>query len=169
RSDNGSPFASAGVTGLTPLAVRFIKLGITLERIAPGKPQQNGRHERFHLTMLPLAKDPEADRTAQGQAFEAFRRSYNEERPHEALAMDTPAQHYRPSQRAMPRTPPEPDYPQEAAVRWVRHNGEIRWNGGFVYVSQSLAGEAVAATEAEDGQWAVTFHDYPLGIIDTRR
>ncbi|TGT68699.1 integrase, partial [Mesorhizobium sp. M8A.F.Ca.ET.161.01.1.1] len=78
-------------------------------------------------------------RTAQGQAFEAFRRSYNEERPHEALAMDTPAQHYRPSQRAMPRTPPEPDYPQEAAVRWVRHNGEIRWNGGFVYVSQSLA------------------------------
>ncbi|RWE26427.1 MAG: IS481 family transposase [Mesorhizobium sp.] len=169
RSDNGSPFASAGVTGLTPLAVRFIKLGITLERIAPGKPQQNGRHERFHLTMLPLAKDPEADRTAQGQAFEAFRRSYNEERPHEALAMDTPAQHYRPSQRAMPRTPPEPDYPQEAAVRRVRHNGEIRWNGGFVYVSQSLAGEAVAATEAEDGQWALTFHDYPLGIIDTRR
>ncbi|TGR16830.1 integrase, partial [Mesorhizobium sp. M8A.F.Ca.ET.202.01.1.1] len=81
----------------------------------------------------------------------------------------TPAQHYRPSQRAMPRTPPEPDYPQEAAVRWVRHNGEIRWNGGVVYVSQSLAGEAVAATEAEDGQWALTFHNYPLGIIDTRR
>ncbi|TJW18908.1 MAG: transposase, partial [Mesorhizobium sp.] len=68
---------------LTPLSVRFIKLGITLERIAPGKPQQNGCHERFHLTMLPLAKAPEADRIAQGQAFEAFRRSYNEERPHE--------------------------------------------------------------------------------------
>ncbi|MER8436550.1 helix-turn-helix domain-containing protein [Mesorhizobium sp. M1393] len=88
RSDNGPPFASAGVTGLTPLSVRFIKLGITLERIAPGKPQQNGRHERFHLTMLPLAKAPEADRMAQGQAFEAFRHAYNEERPHEALAMD---------------------------------------------------------------------------------
>ncbi|WP_292653685.1 integrase core domain-containing protein [Mesorhizobium sp.] len=72
RSDNGPPFASAGVTGLTPLAMRFIKLGITLERIAPGKPQQNGRHERFHLTMLPLAEAPEADRMAQGKAFEAF-------------------------------------------------------------------------------------------------
>jgi hypothetical protein len=81
RSDNGPPFASAGVTGLTPLAVRFLKLDIVLERIAPGKPQQNGRHERFHLTMLPLAEAPQADRTAQGQAFEAFRHSYNEERP----------------------------------------------------------------------------------------
>lgn len=169
RSDNGPPFASAGVAGLTPLAARFVKLGIVLERIAPGKPQQNGRHERFHLTMLPLAKHPQADRTAQGRAFEAFRRSYNEERPHEALAMDTPAQHYRRSQRLMPRTPPEPDYPAEAAVRHVRHNGEIRWNGGFIYVSQTLAGEAVAATETEDGQWALSFYAHPLGIIDTRR
>ena len=106
RSDNGSPFASAGVTGLTPLAARFVKLGIVLERIQPGKPQQNGRHERFHLTMLPMAKAPEADRTAQAQAFEAFRRSYNEERPHEALGMGTPAQHYRPSTRSMPKTTP---------------------------------------------------------------
>jgi putative transposase len=169
RSDNGPPFASAGVTGLTPLAVRFIKLGIALERIAPGKPQQNGRHERFHLTMLPMAEAPEADRTAQGQAFEAFRHSYNEERPHEALAMDTPAQHYRPSQRAMPRTPPEPDYPAEAAIRRVRHNGEIRWNGGFIYVSQALAGEPVAAAQTEDGEWTLSFHAHPLGIIDTRR
>lgn len=169
RSDNGPPFASAGVTGLTPLVVRFIKLGITLERIAPGRPQQNGRHERFHLTMLPLAEAPQADRTAQGQAFEDFRHTYNEERPHEALGMDTPAQHYRPSQRAMPKTPPEPDYPAEASVRRVRHNGEIRWNGGFIYVSQALAGEPVAASETEDGQWALSFHAHPLGIIDTTR
>ncbi|MER9099611.1 integrase core domain-containing protein [Mesorhizobium sp. LNJC405B00] len=168
RSDNGPPFASAGVTGLTPLVVRFIKLGITLERIAPGRPQQNGRHERFHLTMLPMAEAPEADRTAQGQAFETFRQSYNEERPHEALGMDTPAQHYRSSQRAMPRTPPEPVYPAEASVRRVRHNGEIRWNGGFIYVSQALAGEPVAALETEDGQWTLSFHAHPLGIIDTR-
>ncbi|AWI60922.1 hypothetical protein AB395_00005745 (plasmid) [Sinorhizobium fredii CCBAU 45436] len=91
RSDNGSPFAAAGVTGLTPLSVRFIKLGIGLERISPGKPQQNGRHERFHLTMLPLAAAPEADRAAQQAAFDAFRSSYNEERPHEALDMEVPA------------------------------------------------------------------------------
>ncbi len=82
--------------------------------------------------------------------------------------MDTPAQQYRSSQRAMPRATPEPDYPAEAAVRRVRHKGEIRWNGGFVYVSQTLAGEAVAATETADGQWALSFHAHPLGIIDTR-
>lgn len=166
RSDNGPPFASAGVTGLTPLSVRFVKLGIALERIEPGKPQQNGRHERFHLTMLPLAKAPQADRAAQGLAFDAFRREYNEERPHEALDMATPAAHYGPSQRAMPATLPEPDYPAEAAVRQVRHNGEIKWNGDFVYVSKTLAGEAVAACETEDGHWALRFYAHPLGLID---
>ena len=169
RSDNGPPFAAAGITGLTPLAVRFIKLGIALERIQPGKPQQNGRHERFHLTMLPLAKAPQADRKAQGQVFDAFRREYNETRPHEALGMDTPAQHYHRSPRVMPGTLPEPDYPAEAAVRRVRHNGEIKWNGGFVYVSPTLAGEAVAAAETEEGQWALSFYAHPLGIIDQRR
>ncbi|TIT70811.1 MAG: transposase, partial [Mesorhizobium sp.] len=139
-----------------------------LERIQPGKPQQNGCHERFHLTMLPLAKAPEADRAAQARAFEAFRREYNEERPHEALGMDTPAQHYRPSTRAMPKTIPEPDYPAEAAVRSVRQNGEIKWNGDFIYVSKTLAGEAVAATETENGQWALHFYTHPLGFIDGR-
>lgn len=168
RSDNGPPFAATGVTGLTPLAVRFIKLGITLERIQPGKPQQNGRHERFHLTLLPLAKAPRADRQAQAEAFDVFRRQYNEVRPHEALGMDTPAEHYQPSQRTMPRTMPEPDYPAEAAVRRVRQSGEIKWNGGLVYVSQTLAGEAVAVTETDDSQWALSFYAQPLGIIDSK-
>lgn len=169
RSDNGPPFASAGVSGLTPLSVRFIKLGIELERIQPGKPQQNGRHERFHLTLLPLAKAPQLDRKAQAEAFDAFRREYNQERPHEALGMDTPAQHYRPSQRNMPAKMPEPDYPPEAAVRRVRSSGEIKWNGKLIYVSSTLVGEAVAATEIEDGQWALRFYTHPLGIIDPRR
>jgi transposase InsO family protein len=169
RSDNGAPFASAGVTGLTPLSVRFIKLGIALERIDPGKPQQNGRHERFHLTMLPLAEAPQADKAAQAQAFDAFRQEYNEERPHETLGMDTPAEHYRNSPRTMPASTPEPDYPAEAAVRQVRQNGEIKWNGGFIYVSQTLAGEAVAASEADDGQWVLSFYAHPLGILDRKR
>ncbi len=169
RSDNGSPFASPGVTGLTPLSVRFVKLGIALERIAPGKPQQNGRHERFHLTMLPLARTPMADARAQSEVFDAFRHEYNAERPHEALAMATPAEHYRPSARAMPQTVPEPDYPPEAAVRRVRQNGEIKWNGTLIYVSQTLAGEAVAATETEDGRWALSFYAHPLGVIDPKR
>lgn len=167
RSDNGPPFASVGVTGLTPLSMRFIKLGIILERIKPGKPQQNGRHERFHLTLLPLAKAPQADRQAQAEAFDVFRRQYNEVRPHEALDMDTPAERYQPSQRTMPRKMPEPDYPAEAAVRRVRQNGEIKWNGGLVYVSQTLAGEAVAVTETDDGEWALSFYAHPLGIIDS--
>ncbi|UCI20249.1 integrase core domain-containing protein [Mesorhizobium sp. B2-1-8] len=168
RSDNGPPFASAGVTGLTPLAVRFIKLGIALERIQPGKPQQNGRHERFHLTMLPMAKEPAADRAAQSQAFEDFRRSYNEERPHEALSMDTPAQHYRPSTRPMPKTAPEPDYPAEAAVRGVRQNGAVKWRGTEIYVSATLAGEPIAIEETENGKWAMRFYAHPLGFIDDK-
>jgi putative transposase len=168
RSDNGPPFASAGVTGLTPLSVRLLKLGIELERIQPGKPQQNGRHERFHLTLLPLAKDPQPDSKAQGQAFDAFRREYNEERPHEALGMDTPAEHYSPSPRPMPATLPEPDYPVEAAVRRVRSNGEIKWNGELIYVSAALVGEAVAVCETEQGEWALRFYAHPLGVIDRR-
>ncbi|WEX86656.1 helix-turn-helix domain-containing protein [Sinorhizobium garamanticum] len=171
RSDNGSPFAATGVTGLTPLAVRFIKLGIGLERITPGRPQQNGRHERFHLTMLPLAATPEADQAAQQAAFDAFRKSYNDERPHEALAMAVPATQYRPSPRRLPDHLPEPDYPAAAAVRRVRSNGEIKWNGDLVYVAGALAGEAVAIEENQEGTWTLRFHTHPLGIIDrkTRR
>jgi putative transposase len=166
RSDNGPPFASAGVTGLTPLAVRFIKLGIGLERIDPGKPQQNGRHERFHLTMLPLAKAPAADRAAQARAFEAFRHDYNEARPHEALDMKTPAEHYRPSMRRMPAKPPEPDYPAEAAVRRVRPNGAVKWQGAEIYVSATLAGESVAVEETESGEWTMRLYAHRLGFID---
>lgn len=169
RTDNGPPFAASGVTGLTPLALRFVRLGITLERIDPGKPQQNGGHERIHLTMLPLAKAPAADRAAQAESFAAFRHEYNDERPHEALGMDTPAEHYRPSARRMPASPPEPDYPAEAAVRKVRHNGAVKWRGAEVYVSATLAGEPVAIEETESGEWAMRFYAHRLGFIDERR
>jgi transposase InsO family protein len=168
RSDNGPPFAAAGIAGLTPLSVRLIKLGIALERIAPGKPQQNGRHERFHLSMLPLAQHPQPDRAAQQQAFDAFRTEYNQLRPHEALGQTPPADHYRPSLRLMPRTPPEPDYPAETAVRRVRSNGEIKWNGSLVYISQTLAGEPVAIEETEHGEWVLRFYAHPIGIIDKK-
>ena len=168
RTDNGSPFASAGIAGLTPLSVRLIKLGIKLERIAPGKPQQNGRHERFHLSMLPLAQAPKPDSTSQQQAFDDFRVEYNQVRPHEALGQTPPAEHYRPSPRPMPSTPPEPDYPAEAAVRKVRSNGEIKWNGSLVYVSASLTGEPVAIEETDQGEWALRFYTHPIGIIDKK-
>jgi len=168
RSDNGSPFASAGVTGLTPLAVRFVRLGIALERIAPGKPQQNGRHERFHLTLMPLASNPQATREDQQHRFEAFRREYNEERPHEALGQTPPHEHYRPGTRAMPDAPPQPDYPQHAAVRQVRQSGEIKWSGTLVHVSHALAGEPVAIEETAEADWAVRFYAHPLGVIDPK-
>jgi putative transposase len=168
RSDNGPPFASAGVSGLTPLSVRFVKLGIELERIDPGKPQQNGRHERFHLTMLPLAKAPQQNQRSQQQAFDAFRAEYNDERPHEALNQTTPASHYVKSPRKMPERLPEPDYPPEAAVRKVRSNGEIKWKGGLLYVSHSLIGEPVAIEETGEGEWALRFYKHTIGVIDER-
>jgi transposase InsO family protein len=166
RSDNGAPFASTGVTGLTALSVWWIKLGIRHQRIDPGNPQQNGRHERFHLTLLEAMRPPEPNRAAQERRFAAFTRDYNEERPHEALGQNPPASFYQRSVRPMPPRIPEPEYPAEAAVRKVRSNGEIRWRGDLVAVSTALVGEAVAIEETEDGQWLVRFYDAPLGVID---
>ena len=148
--------------------MRFIKLGIALERITPGKPQQNGSHERFHATMLPLQHSPAANQAGQQQAFDAFRQDYNHERPHEALGQSMPGEHYVKSARPMPDTLPQPDYNEEAAVRRVRHNGEIRWKADYVYVSQTLAGEKVAVSETDDGQWTMHFYAHALGTIDQR-
>jgi putative transposase len=166
RSDNGSPFASTGITGLTRLSVWWIKLGIRHERIDPGHPQQNGRHERFHLTLLGAMQPPAANRAAQSRRFAAFARDFNEERPHEALGQRTPASVYQRSSRSLPARLPEPDYPVEVAVRQVRSNGEIKWQGDFVHISSALAGEAVAIEETEDGDWRVRFFDVPIAIID---
>ena len=168
RSDNGPPFASTGVTGLTALSVWWAKLGIRHERIAPGKPQQNGRHERFHRTLLEAMHPPSANQAAQVERFAAFRQDYNHQRPHEALGQLPPAALYRPSNRKLPNPPPEPIYPAEAAVRQVRSNGEIKWCGDLVYISTALVGEAVALIETEQGQWQVRFHHLPIGIIDRK-
>jgi transposase InsO family protein len=166
RSDNGSPFASSGTTGLTALSVWWIKLGIRHERIDPGHPQQNGRHERFHLTLLEAMRPPPPSRAAQARRFAAFVRDYNEERPHESLGQRPPASVYQTSPRTLPKRLPEPDYPAEAAVRQVRSNGEIKWRGDFVHLCSALAGEAVAIEETEDGHWQVRFFNVPIGIID---
>jgi transposase InsO family protein len=166
RSDNGSPFASTGTTGLTALSAFWIKLGIKHERIDPGHPQQNGRHERFHFTLLEAMRPPEPDRAAQERRFKAFARDYNEERPHEALGQRTPASVYQRSPRKMPQRLPEPHYPAEAAVRKVRSNGEIKWQGDLIHICGALIGEAVAVEEIETGQWQVRFFDVPIGVID---
>ena len=166
RSDNGTPFASTGTTGLTALSAWWIKLGIRHERIDPGHPQQNGRHERFHRTLLEAMEPPCADRATQERRFMVFAREYNEERPHEALGQQTPASVYRPSSRAMPDRLPEPTYPAEAAVRKVHSRGEIKWQGALIHICSALVGEAVAVEETETGDWQVRFFDAPIGVID---
>jgi putative transposase len=166
RSDNGAPFASTGTTGLTVMSVWWIKLGIRHERIDPGHPQQNGRHERFHFTLLEAMRPPSPNRSAQARRFAAFARDYNEERPHEALGQRAPASVYQRSSRSIPTRLPEPDYPAEATVRQVRSNGEIKWRGDLIYICTSLIGETIAIEEAENGHWRVRFFDVPIGIID---
>ncbi|HLJ63735.1 MAG TPA: DDE-type integrase/transposase/recombinase, partial [Stellaceae bacterium] len=169
RSDNGTPFASTGTTGLTALSVWWIKLGIKHERIDPGHPQQNGRHERLHLTLLEAMQPVEPNRAAQARRFEAFTRDYNEERPHEALGQRPPASVYQRSPRSMPKRLPEPEYPSEAAVRHVRSNGEIKWQGDLIHICSALAGEAIAVEETENGLWQVRFFDTTIGVIDPIR
>jgi transposase InsO family protein len=166
RSDNGPPFASTGITGLTAMSVWWIKLGIRHERIDPGHPQQNGRHERFHLTLLEAMRPAPANLPAQARRFAAFTRDYNEERPHEALGQRPPVRFYQVSPRAMPARLPEPDYPTEATVRRVRSNGEIKWRGELIFICNSLIGEAVACEETEEVHCQVRFFDVPIGIID---
>ena len=167
RSDNGPPFASVGAGGLSRLSVWWIKLGIRPERIDPGKPQQNGRHERLHRTLREDAIDPPAATLAEQQArFDEFRAVYNHERPHEALDFATPASLYRASARAYPCALSEPDYPDAAAVRRVRSNGEIKWAGDLVFVSEALIGEPVAIEETEEGEWRVRYAGVELGFID---
>jgi putative transposase len=168
RSDNGPPFASTGVTGLTALSVWWAKLGIAHERIDPGQPQQNGRHERFHRTLLEAMQPPCANRRAQERRFEVFMREYNDERPHEALGQKPPSRFYTPSPRAMPDRLAEPDYPSDAMSREVRQNGEIKWRGKLVGVSTALAGETVCVEETEQGEWRVRFYAVPLGVIDAK-
>jgi transposase InsO family protein len=167
RSDNGPPFASVGAGGLSRLSLWWIKLGVRPERIDPGKPQQNGRHERLHRTLKEDAASPPAATLAEQQrAFDAFRAVYNNERPHEALDFATPASLYCASPRAYPCALREPDYPDEAAVRRVRTNGCIKWAGDLVFVSEALIGEPVAVEETEAGEPRVRYADVELGFID---
>lgn len=165
RTDNGPPFASVAAGGLSPLSIWWIKLDIVPERIRPGHPEQNGRHERLHGTLEREALRPPAPTLRAQQArFNAFRAEYNTQRPHQALGQVPPATLYTPSPRPYPQHLFEPHYPETAAVRRVRHNGEMKWHGQLVFVSQALAGELVALTETEQG-WLVRFGPIALGTL----
>ena len=133
RSDNGAPFASRAVAGLSQLSVKLIKAGIVPERIEAGKPQQNGRHERMHLTLKQDTASPPARSLAeQMQRFERFRQIYNHERPHEALGQCPPASCYCRSPRSYDGILRSPEYPAEMVIRKVRQNGSIKWKGELV-------------------------------------
>jgi transposase InsO family protein len=169
RSDNGAPFASTAAGGLSALAVKLIKAGVMPERIEPGKPQQNGRHERFHLTLQQdTASPPAGNRAAQQRAFDAFRRMYNTERPHEALHNTTPASHYVESPRIYDGYLREPEYPAHFKRRRVRSAGDIRWKGELIFISCVLYGEAVGCEEVDNDTWCLYYGPVKLGILDHR-
>jgi putative transposase len=167
RTDNGSPFASTGPGRLSRLAVWWLKLGIQLDRIDPGHPEQNGRHERFHLTLQTEATSPPAHSRAQQQRrFDRQRRTFNEVRPHEALAQRPPARAYRGSPRPYPTRLEEPWYDAVYQVRRVNPNGQIKWHGDLIFISEAVRGELVGMAESERGDWTVCFMSVELGRID---
>ncbi len=167
RSDNGPPFASVGLGGLTSLAVWWVKLGIIPERIEPGHPEQNGRLERLHRTLeADAASPPSASPRSQQRAFNGFMDCYNQERPHEALGQRPPARVYRPSFREYPARLRSPEYGSNVTVRRVRRNGQIKWKGELVYLSEALRGEPVGLVQQDDNLWTITYGTLSIGLLD---
>ena len=172
RSDNGNPFASTGACGLSRLSVWWILLGIKLELIAPGHPEQNSIHERMHLTLKQEACQPAAgNQGAQQRRFNQWRREFNEKRPHEALAMKKPAQLYRRSHVPYSKTITELSYPSGYFVRRVRTSGEIKWSGRKRFIGQALKGVRVGLKRVDENRSQVYFGSILLGDLydtDTR-
>ncbi len=167
RTDNGVPFSSANALyGLSQLSVWWLRLGIHLERITPGHPEQNGRHERMHLTLKLEATKPAAANVLQQQArFDAFVERFNQERPHQALAMQVPAERYTPSPRPY-RGLSDLDYPFHDWAGTVTSCGRLCYKGRKVNISMALAGHAVGVRQVSERIWLVTFMDYDLGYFD---
>ena len=169
RTDNGVPFASRAVGGLSQLSIWWIRLGILPERIEPGKPQQNGRHERMHKTLKEATtRPPGRDMAQQQELFDSFRLEYNNERPHEGLGQQTPSSQYQASPRAMPQKLPELEYPSYYRVKRVSSSGLVYINNLCVYIGHLLNGERIGLEEVDDGAWDVFFGPIRLGIFNKR-
>jgi transposase InsO family protein len=169
RTDNGPPFASVTVGGLSRLAVWWIQLGIKPERILPGHPEQNGRHERMHRTLkAETARPPATTFAGQVRAFDAFRHDYNFERPHEAIGQRTPATLYSPSTRSYTSELRDPEYPRHFESRRAYPNGVISVGQTQWYLSGCLANQLVGLEPIADGCWRVLFGPVALGLLDTR-
>jgi hypothetical protein len=167
RSDNGLPFASPnGLYNLSRLSVFWLRLGIEIERIRPGNPQQNARHERMHLTLKKEATRPAGRNFLQQQAkFDNFMHAYNFERPHQGLGMKYPAELYSASPRPY-RGLTEPDYPFHDRTITVTHCGRICIGKRKIHLSHVLAGQNIGIREIEDKIWLVSFMHYDLGFFD---
>jgi transposase InsO family protein len=167
RTDNGPPFASVAPAGLSRLSMWWLRLGIRHERIEPGCPEQNGRHERMHQTLKQeTASPPQGDLRQQQQAFQHFEREYNEERPHEALEYRTPIELYVASARVYPSHLPELEYPPGVDLRRISQQGSVKWKSARAFVSEVLAREYVGLLEVEEDFLEVYYGRVFLGWLD---
>jgi transposase InsO family protein len=169
RCDNGSPFGGGGPTGLTRLSAWWVKLGIEVEHITPGRPSENGAHEQFHrVYKAEVAKNPARRRGEQQRRSNRWLRCYNEERPHEALGMEVPASRYRKSRRRMPKLIKPWTYPKGWVKRWVKGNGEITWRGRRRFVGEAFVQDYVGLKRIRWGVWRVYFGPILVGELHER-
>jgi transposase InsO family protein len=167
HTDNGVPFcAPSSLLALSTMSVWFLKLGIALERSRPGKPQDNGAHERMHRTLKEeVAYPPRHSQAAQQTALDRFRHIYNEQRPHHALGLKTPSGYYVPSIRRYPEELPEIVYPPHFEVRWVSKIGVVNWKRKRIFVSTALRNEPLGFEHIAEDLWSVFFGNTLLGRI----
>jgi len=169
RTDNGAPFSSRSLGGPSRLSKWWIDLGIRPERIRPGRPQENGRHERMHRSLkAAVCKEPAYSMNRQQDRFEIFRLEYNEIRSHESLDRQTPDSVYKPSERRYPELILPPEYATNITVRSVRHNGEIRWKSQTLYVSELLRKLPVGLKQIDDHLWELRYRFHLLGTLNEK-
>jgi transposase InsO family protein len=169
RTDNGTPFCGTGLAGLSRLAVWWIRLGIRVDRIAPGSPQQNGSHERFHRTLKrETARPPSRTCAAQNLRFGDWGYEYNYERPHEALGQIPPGEVYEASPRPYPNRLPEVAYPGHFEVRRIGTNGCLHFGGQLYFLSETLEGEDVGLEEIDDNLWTIYLVTVPIARLNER-
>jgi transposase InsO family protein len=169
RTDNGAPFASRAIRGLTPLSVWWIQLGIVHQRIHPASPQENGQHERMHRDLKREATRPPAwTYRGQQQKFERFRRRFNDERPHDALDGALPSERWAPSPRPYPERLPNPEYPGHLEVRTVSSAGTFRFKDLDVFISTALRDNSIGLEQVDDGIWNVVYYTTLLAKLSER-
>ncbi len=169
RTDNGVPFATTGIHGLSQLNVWWMRLGIQHQRILPAHPQQNGAHERMHKTLKAEAiRPPRGSLAAQQRTFNSFRTLYNQERPHEHLSGRTPASFYRPSPRPYPETLPPLEYPGHFLVKRVTNAGTFRFKHRLLFIANALKQHHIGFEEVDDGIWSIYFGRVLLARLDER-